>query len=123
MPTRIVLNQTVGSVPKLFSREETPRNAHPPTSSEKPSVRSLRGPTYAGPSGNSGGSNSRPLPGFRSSILRELNVRGKNNSSLYATEERRMLAAARDDIRASPRLLGYLFSIIAGAVMLVSVVQ
>jgi hypothetical protein len=49
-----------------------------------------------------------PRPSFRASLLRELQVRTDDDLA---------------DIRGSPRLLGYLFSLMASAVMLVSVVQ
>jgi len=54
--------------------------------------------------------------GFRSSILRELR-------NLDETEKEEVLRLSADDIRASPRLMGYLFSMIASFVMLVSVLQ
>ena len=56
---------------------------------------------------------ARSVVGFRSSILRDWNGNQVEDS----------LRLSSDDIRASPRLLGYLFSMIASAVMLVSVLQ
>ena len=61
------------------------------------------------------GSQRRRPATFRSSFLREWSDRNG--------EEEDDLIMATDDIRASPRLLGYLFSMIAGAVMLTSVVE
>jgi hypothetical protein len=57
---------------------------------------------------NAAPSAAAPRPSFRSSVLRGLQVR---------TDE------GEADIRGSPRLLGYLFSMMASSVMLVSVVQ
>lgn len=57
--------------------------------------------------------------GFGSSILRELAVR----SSDETTDEQPGPRLTSDDIRASPRFVGYLFSMIAASVLLVSVVQ
>ena len=54
--------------------------------------------------------------GFRSSILRELAVRSDDT----VREEGRFTS---DDIRASPRFVGYIFSMIAASVHLVSVVK
>ena len=72
--------------------------------------------TSSGRIGSSG--RSRSIVGFRSSILRELSVR-----TLDDDEKEGVLRLSTDDIRASPRLLGYLFSMIASFVMLVSVLQ
>jgi hypothetical protein len=88
------------------------------------------------------------MSGFRSSILRELSVRQDYNDAaqtgtggtqqqrddddvqrmkLDGHENRKSLAPqdrlSSDDIRASPRFLGYLFCMIASAVLLVSVIQ
>jgi len=77
---------------------------------------------------------------FRSSILEALSVRsgaaedgggGGGDPSEYAdrsddddaNDDAIFVRLSTDDIRASPRLLGYLFAMIASAVMLVSVVQ
>lgn len=72
----------------------------------------------------------RSIVSFRSSLLRELSVRGDNenddDAESFAEEEQEEEVKVRlssDDIRASPRLMGYLFAMTAGAVMLVSVVQ
>lgn len=60
---------------------------------------------------------SRRVVTFGHSILREFALR----SSDEGVNETRALTS--DDIRASPRFVGYLFSMIAAAVQLVSVVQ
>lgn len=73
------------------------------------------------------GSNShRKVVGFRSSILRDLSSRNLQDEGEYdetGEERRKQLHLSNQDIRASPRLLGYLFGWIASAVMLVSVIQ
>jgi hypothetical protein len=144
MPTRIELKQTkhaakgASEIPRVTSilsdtlaattattaagapiqqRRDHPRSLS--RSQSPPSRRSLL--LASGGHGQNSPSKRQVLPSFRSSILRELNVRRASEDDAH--DERRMLAAARDDIRASPRLLGYLFSMIAGAVMLASVVQ
>ena len=53
---------------------------------------------------------------FRSSFLRDFTSRDRDEEAL-------MERLSTDDIRASPRLLGYFLSMIAGGVMLASVVQ
>jgi hypothetical protein len=62
----------------------------------------------------------RSIVGFRSSILRELSVRADD---LDAEEDEEIVRVSSEDIRASPRLLGYMFCMIAALVMLVSVIQ
>jgi hypothetical protein len=133
MPTRIALKQTkhaskgANEIPRVTSilsdtleATASPIQRRDFTSlSRSPSPPSRRSLLVSGAHNNSP-SKRQVLPSFRSSILRELNVRRSEDG---AQDERRMLAAARDDIRASPRLLGYLFSMIAGAVMLASVIQ
>ena len=59
--------------------------------------------------------------GFHSSLLRELSVR--NDAPSESDTQTVGLRISSNDIRASPRFLGYLFSTIAGSVLLVSVVQ
>lgn len=70
---------------------------------------------------------SRRTSGFRSSVLRELSLRQdstpQGSAISVATEEQHHIRVSGEDIRASPRFLGYLFSAIAGSVLLVSVVQ
>lgn len=58
---------------------------------------------------------------FRSSILKELSVRPDAEDDDSSAGP--MLNLSSNDIHASPRLLGYLFALIASAVMLASVVQ
>ena len=77
----------------------------------------------------------RAILGFRSSLLRELSVRSRDSPEEEVEEEdgvadeqeqQQQPAALRlssDDIRASPRLLGYLMAVVAGSVQLVSVIQ
>lgn len=148
MPTRITLNQTA-SVPKVALQSKVPRGKPGliPSAATTTTTAAATGSAAAAlPSSqpqrnllllhsekrneaqhqqqlmrstSRANKRQRQLPSFRSSILRELNVRGASD----AAHERILTAVATDDIRASPRLLGYLFSMIAGAVMLVSVVQ
>lgn len=63
----------------------------------------------------------RSIVGFRSSILRELSVRADDPDGEQDDEER--VRVSSEDIRASSRLLGYMFCMIAAFVMLVSVIQ
>jgi hypothetical protein len=70
----------------------------------------------------------RSIIDFRSSLLRELSVRSVNeelSSSRTDDEEveEETLRLSSDDIRASPRMLGYLFAMVAAGVQLVSVLQ
>ena len=66
----------------------------------------------------------RSIVNFRSSLLRELSVRGAEDRSYQEEDQSEvMVRLSSDDIRASPRLMGYLFAATAGGVMLVSVVQ
>jgi hypothetical protein len=67
------------------------------------------------------GRSSRSIVGFRSSILRELSVRADDPDADQDEEEK--VRVSSEDIRASPRLLGYMFCMIAALVMLVSVIQ
>lgn len=120
MPTRIALSKQ--SAPKVVVAQGT-------TTSRINTVKATASPNVLPPSAENDDANPistssqaqslrkqpRQLPTFRSSILRDLK---KGADSTVETE--RMVT---DDIRASPRLLGYLFSMMAGAVMLVSVVQ
>jgi len=60
---------------------------------------------------------------FRSSILKELSVRNDDDEDDDISIDPQIVRFSSNDIRASPRLLGYLFATIASAVMLASVVQ
>jgi hypothetical protein len=67
----------------------------------------------------------RRVVGFRSSIIRELSTPkkpGEEDDSEYEEEEPQ-IHLSTTDIRASPRLVGYLFALVASTVMLVSVVK
>ena len=57
---------------------------------------------------------ARKIVGFRSSILRE---------NPESSEDIRRDGLSKTDIRASPRLLGYLFQLLASTVMLITVIQ
>ena len=69
----------------------------------------------------------RSIPvGFRSSLLRDQLQVDKPSGGIDGDDdddevEEEMVRLSSDDIRASPRLLGYLFSVVAGAVQLISV--
>jgi hypothetical protein len=63
----------------------------------------------------------RSIVGFRPSILGELSVRADDPDGEQDEDER--VRVSSEDIRASPRLLGYMFCMVAYLVMLVSVIQ
>lgn len=72
----------------------------------------------------------RSIVGFRSSILRELSVRSSDSrlsdtdtAAAAADGDDERVRVSSQDIRASPRLLGYLFCCTAASVMLASVIQ
>lgn len=99
MPTRIVFQDTLAT-PRLQQRERRRRRRSPDGSSQRPDSK-------------------RSIVSFRSSfILRDLVE--------HRTDDATTVEAGRltsDDIRASPRFAGYVFSMIAAAVLLVSAVQ
>jgi hypothetical protein len=64
-------------------------------------------------------SRRKSVASFRSSILREIST-ARDGTAVEDDDVERL---SSDDIRASPRLLGYFFCMVAGAVMLVSIVQ
>lgn len=131
MPTRIVLRETAPSqVSPRFRRnpafltaaneeeaaiERTAASTVAARNRPEPENNHIGSPTAQ--SGRTRSSTKRSILGFRSSILRELSVRSGGS------EEADVVRVSSEDIRASPRLLGYLFSMIAAAVMLVSVIQ
>jgi hypothetical protein len=115
MPTRIALRETAPSqVTPRFRRNanfttglainEEEGVVEEATASVTPRARDKRG-----------------IVGFRSSILRELSVRADDPDGEQDTEDR--VRVSSEDIRASPRLLGYMFCMVASLVMLVSVIQ
>jgi hypothetical protein len=114
MPTRIALRETAPSqVTPRFRRNATFATGFSPneediieqaTASVTPRSR-----------------DKRSIVGFRSSILRELSVRADDPDGEQDEEER--VRVSSEDIRASPRLLGYMFCMVASLVMLVSVIQ
>lgn len=109
MPTRIVLKET--SAPSRLTANQRAAQAVNSNHDDESSSHSRIGDEP----------HERPRSGrraFRSSILKELNVW---NAEEEEESDRPRLSSS--DIRASPRLLGYLFALIASAVMLVSVVQ
>ena len=122
MPTRIVLKETTPPsrlaavsdddlmIDRAYNNSSSNGFATPPRPSRT-------GAQYRG--GNT--SSHRKVVGFRSSILRDLSNQnypgyydGENNNNRdEAGERRRMqLHLSNEDIRASPRLLGYLFGCI-----------
>lgn len=141
MPTRIVLKESAPpsrlggggkASPGLTEEEErtirfnSVAAAEAPTSPLGSPSRARRASSFRASSGG-----QRKVVGFRSSILREFSSKSNLDASTYeddfadeAAQQRRMeLTLSNEDIRASPRLLGYLFGGIASVVMLVSVVQ
>ncbi|CAB9504165.1 expressed unknown protein [Seminavis robusta] len=120
MPTRIVL------------RESTPPSRLSPSVDEevlRSFTRTPPPPSRLGPHPRVT-SSQRKVVGFRSSILREFSHNEGIDEDFSdfvqdeAAEKRRLqLHLSNEDIRASSRLLGYLFAFIASTVMLTSVVQ
>lgn len=115
MPTKIVLKKTTSAVqPRLRTTAPfTPSLWH---SSEEMKTDHV-GVSSSGGNHQRSTSHHRHSTTFRSSFLREWSDRNDDREGEYD------LAIGTDDIRASPRLLGYIFSMIAGAVMLISVVE
>lgn len=99
MPTRIVLD---------VSDKQSP----PPRRTTDPIPRNLRSgqPNSSGASAR-GRRSSKRVVGFRSSIFR---------SNEHADEQQRGLSTS--DIRASPRLIGYIYQLLASVILLISVV-
>ncbi|CAB9503227.1 expressed unknown protein [Seminavis robusta] len=125
MPTRIVLREPTAAPSRLGLPASTP---------EEEVIRSgdnsLFTPPRSGPPTRVT-SSQRKVVGFRSSILRDFSSHHGDDDYFEdfirqdeAAEKRRLqLHLSGEDIRASPRLLGYLFGAIASLVMLTSVVQ
>lgn len=66
----------------------------------------------------------RRVVGFRSSIIRDLSTPKKpGEEDSLNEEEEPQIHLSTTDIRASPRLVGYLFALVASTVMLVSVAK
>lgn len=120
MPTRIILKENPSSSAQTTSSPPRRRPAHLPAGlvPRGDSEDDKDSPTQSNEALRH--STPRSARGFHSSILKELAVR---DATTDEDEEELEFRLSKDDIRASPRLLGYLFSIISGGVMLVSVVQ
>jgi len=120
MPTRIALKQSTPAVQPRLRKQAAfaPSLWHgqQDTTSNSNHHRASPSPETTDALGISSSSRRRRSLNFRSSFLREWSER-------YDDDEEEEMVMATDDIRASPRLLGYLFSMIAGAVMLVSVFE
>jgi hypothetical protein len=121
MPTRIALRETAPSqVTPRFRRNAgfaTGLSIQEEDTIEQASAAvTPRGSATVTPRGGE----QRSIMGFRSSILRELSVRGDDPN---AEQDEDKVRVSSEDIRASPRLLGYMFCMIAALVMLVSVIQ
>lgn len=99
MPTRLVLNETVAA------RTNSPRFRSGATSPPSPALRVEGEPSRESMRRKS----SRKVVHLRSSILRN------------KIDAESLLALSSEDIRASPRLLGYCFQLLASLVMLISV--
>ena len=117
MPTRIVLKET--TPPSRLATMQTTGLSE----EDDQAIRSHASSPYATPPRAKrtaplrGSSSQRKVVGFRSSILRDFSSRGtsfledEDNVPDEAAEQRRLqLHLSNEDIRASPRLLGYLFS-------------
>ena len=63
----------------------------------------------------------RAILGFRSPLLRELSVRSQEQPEVEHDDD--TAVSQQQQQPASPRLLGYLFAVVAGSVQLVSVIQ
>lgn len=130
MPTRITIREEASKSHRDSPRLRTtpafhlglPRNVAPDDDAMPSAAVS---PTSSGRIGTlpSSARSSRVM-GFRSSILREISGR-MNESELenFRDAEQDPVRISTNDIRASPRLLGYLFCTIAAGVMLVSVMK
>jgi hypothetical protein len=135
MPTRIALRETAPSqVTPRFRRkgafgtglssseedaiEEAAAAVTPPRDNSHSISSSNNQDRIGSPSANR--ASKRSIMGFRSSILRELSVRTDDPD---ADSDEEKVRVSSEDIRASPRLLGYMFCMIAASVMLVSVIQ
>jgi len=120
MPTRIALKQSTPAVQPRLRKQAAfaPGLWHNGLQDQQHSNHrhDASAPETRDALGISSSSRRRRSLNFRSSFLREWSER-------YADDEEEEMVMATDDIRASPRLLGYLFSMIAGAVMLVSVFE
>jgi hypothetical protein len=118
MPTRIVLRET--DAPPAASPRK--RNALSGFHQERDVENSPRWPGFEIPDRTTApmspsfprATSSRKVVSFRSSILREV---PQND------EEQKRGGLSTTDIRASPRLLGYLFQLLASSVMLITVIQ
>lgn len=126
MPTRIVLNKAAAArtPAALGSRSAAGLD---PGQSEELSTKRMSASQSAS---RRKSSRKRAVVSFPSSLLREVASVKNHGSSEFGSdrntstdldESTRRLSS--DDIRASPRLMGYLFAMTAGAVMLVSVLQ
>jgi hypothetical protein len=114
MPTRIVLRETEapsqlsprkrGIVSDCFSPDEETQMGRVAAQMESSA------PTPLSPRAS-----SRRIVGFRSSIIRAI--------PQNAQESKKEKGLSMTDIRASPRLVGYLFQLLASTVMLISVIQ
>ncbi len=120
MPTRIVLNETVATRQQSPRQRTVTQNSNPAlvhlASSSTSDIEDARATTNA----NCQGTN--PPPKLTKSSRKVVQLR----SSLFSRGAKRdefVRALSREDIRASPRLLGYLFQLLASAVMLISVLK
>jgi hypothetical protein len=114
MPTRIALRETAPS-------QVTPRFRRNATFVTGLTINEEDVIEQAAASATPRARDKRSIVGFRSSILRELSVRADDPDGEQDDEER--VRVSSEDIRASPRLLGYMFCMVASLVMLVSVIQ
>jgi hypothetical protein len=115
MPTRITLRETAPSqVTPRFRRNATFTSGF--SVNEEDDVIEQAAASFTPRSRD-----KRSIVGFRSSILRELSVRADDPDGEQDEEER--VRVSSEDIRASPRLLGYMFCMVASLVMLVSIIQ
>jgi hypothetical protein len=125
MPTRIVLRENEAPSPMVQSKNRSFFSGYDRGIDEEKAVRGQAGsfvtpresiPSRTSQLSPSRASSSRRIVGFRSSFIREI-----PQEEVQSQQKRSDLS--RTDIRASPRLMGYLFQLLACSVMLITVIQ
>jgi hypothetical protein len=114
MPTRIVLRET--EAPSELSPRKKSFGTTGLTCDEEAAIQIVASSMASpGISQSLRASSSRRIVGFRGSIIREIKPE--------EAEARFESKLSKTDIRASPRLVGYAFQLLASSVMLLSVIQ
>lgn len=127
MPTRIVLNETVATRQQSPRQRTVTQHSNTNTSYSLVNQKSSSGSDIEAARGST---NSNSLAFHGSSPPAKLTKSARKvvqlRSSVFsrgAKKDEFVRALSREDIRASPRLLGYLFQLLASAVMLISVLK